>query len=427
MMTDFDADQRMLRRAGILRRRWRWILAGAGICAATALIVSLFLPKVYRATSYLLVSGSKIGSATNDQPLQQAALLPTFVPLVDNDALISQTLHKFQLDLPPHNLTVDRFRRRNYLDVEIPKSTRLLELRVEFPDAGLAAAIVNDIAERAVAFNDRMNATDTLATQEFLKKQLAEANDRLRETVEQRLKVQQEARIDDREKNLSILLGEKDRISARLEQMQLDVVQDDSRSQSLQQALTGEPRIIKLTKSVTADAYLQKRADQLDPTGPPLSMTEESLNITREEIERNLVGAKANIASGRAGIQAATERLGKVNEETVSLLTQLTNFRIEIDRTDRDYALASDAVKNATRLFQEASVTVNSKTQDMKQISPALVPERPVHPTIFLNMVLGFLLGAFAAGGSILVLENYRELSRPHPLTLEEMERVEAR
>jgi uncharacterized protein involved in exopolysaccharide biosynthesis len=60
----------------------------------------------------------------------------------------------------------------------------------------------------------------------------------------------------------------------------------------------------------------------------------------------------------------------------------------------------------------------------MKQISPALVPERPVRPTILLNTMLGFLLGALAAAGFILVLENYRELRQPKSITLEDIERV---
>jgi uncharacterized protein involved in exopolysaccharide biosynthesis len=423
MIVDDGADRRLLNRAGMLPRHWPRIIGGGGVCAAAALVVSLFLPKIYRATTYILVSESKIGTASRDSPWQQTALLPTFVPFVDNDALISQTLQKLRLDRPPYSLTVDRFRRRNYLDVQIPKSTRLLELSVEFPDAQVAAEIVNDIAGRAVAFNDRMNAADTVATQEFLRKQLSEASARLGEAMERRLKVQQEASIDDREKELSILLTEKDRLSSHLVQLQSELAQDESRSQSLQQALIGEPRILQLKKSVTADPFLQRATEKTDPDGPPLSMTEEFLNTTREEIQRSLVGARSNAAAGRAGIQEATEHLQKVNAEISQLAARLALLRSEIDKADRDYSMAGEAVKSATRLFQDASVTVSSKSQDLKHIAPALVPERPVRPTIVLNTILGFLLGAFVVGGITLMLESYRELCRPRPLTLEEMDR----
>jgi len=424
MIMDDDADQRLLRRAGVLQQHWRRNLGGAAACAAAALIVSLFLPKVYRATTYILVSESKIGSGSRDAAWQQTAMLPTFVPFIDNDALISQTLKKYQLDRPPYDLTVGHFRRKNYLDIQIPKSTRLLELSVDFPDARLAADIVNDLAGRAVAFNDQMNATDTEATREFLEKQLAEATAHLREAAERRLKVQQEASIEDHEKDLNILLGEKDRLSLHLGQLQSELAQDESRSQSLQQSLIGEPRVLELKKSVTADPFLQKATDKLDPNGPPLSMTEESLNLTREEIQRNLVGAKANSAAERAGIQEGRERLKKVNGEITQLSARLALLRSEVEKADSDYSLASESVKSATRLYQDASVTVSSKSQDMKQIAPALVPERPIRPTIVLNTILGFLLGAFATGGLTVMLENYRELRRRETLPIEEVEHV---
>jgi uncharacterized protein involved in exopolysaccharide biosynthesis len=427
MMMDEDADQQLIKRAGVLRRRWPWILKGAGACSVTALVVSLFLPKIYRATTYILVSESKISVGSRESPLQQMAMLPTFVPFVDNDALISQALRKFNLDRPPYNLTVDRFRRRHYLDIQIPKSARLLELDVEFPDAKLSAALANDLAEAAVAFNDQMNAADTLATQAFLKKQLEQATDHLAETAARRVKVQEEASLENREKDLAILLANKVTLSTHLEQLRLALPQDESKSQSLQQSLAKEPRLFSLKKSITSDRLLEKTADKLDPNGAPLSMTEESLNTTREEIQRDLVGATASSVAERAGIQAATEQLEKVNAQISELLPRLNLLRSELDKADRDYQLANEAVKNATHLYQESSVTVTSKSQDMKQIAPALAPERPVRPMIIVNTVLGFLVGAAFFAALALMMENLRELRRPRSFDVEEIERASVR
>src|SRR5215475_14956072 len=172
MTIDQECDRRVLGRIHKLRRHWLGILEGAAVCALVALGVSLFSPKIYRATTYLIVSESKIGTGTRETSALQVAMLPTFISFVDNDALISQALKKYGLDEPPYNLTVDRFRRSNFLDVRIPKSTRLLELNIEFPDARLAADLANELARTAVEFNDQLNASDTSATREFLKKQL---------------------------------------------------------------------------------------------------------------------------------------------------------------------------------------------------------------------------------------------------------------
>src|SRR5215510_5260613 len=177
MMIDDELNPQWTRRLKRLSRYWLRILAGASGCALVVLIVSLILPKTYRATTYIMVSESKIGAGTKDSAALQLAMLPTFIPFVDNDELINETIRKFHLDGPPHKLSVDRFRRRNYLDVRIPKSTRLLEVNVEFPDARMAADLANALTHDAIDFNDRMNATDTSATQTFLKKQLDQAID----------------------------------------------------------------------------------------------------------------------------------------------------------------------------------------------------------------------------------------------------------
>ena len=96
---------------------------------------------------------------------------------------------------------------------------------------------------------------------------------------------------------------------------------------------------------------------------------------------------------GRRTLHSDPDRLEQVNKEISRLLTLLTTLRSEIGSVDQDYALAAEAVKNGSREYQSASVTVNSKSQDMKQIAPALVPERPVRPKILPNTIAGFLLG----------------------------------
>jgi uncharacterized protein involved in exopolysaccharide biosynthesis len=412
MMIDDELNPQFMKRLKRLRRYWPRIFAGACVCALVVLIVSLVLPKTYRATTYIMVSESKIGAGSRDSAALQLAMLPTFIPFVDNDALIDDTIRKFHLDSPPHNLSVDRFRRRNYLDVRIPKSTRLLEINVEFPDARMAADLANALTHGAVDFNDRMNATDTSATQTFLKKHLDQAIDALTLAAARRVKVREDARIEDRERDLQILLTEKNELTSRLGDLRMDLAQDESRSTSLKQALANEPSTILLKKSITADRFLEAAAEKLNPDKAPLAMTEESPNRAREEIQRDFVGATVSIAAESAAMQTATARLKRVNEDISQLVTRLVTLRSNIDRAEQDYALASEAVKNASHEYQTASITVSSKSQDMKQIAPALVPERPVRPSILLNTMVGFLMGIFVFACVALVIENRHELHR---------------
>src|SRR5438876_5747695 len=90
-MMDDELNQQFTRRLKKLRGHWLHILEAACGCALVALIVSLFLPKIYRATTYVLVSESKIGAASKDTAALQLVTLPTFTPFVDNDASITES------------------------------------------------------------------------------------------------------------------------------------------------------------------------------------------------------------------------------------------------------------------------------------------------------------------------------------------------
>jgi len=395
---------------GQLYRHWLWILAGGCACAVGALIVSLSLPNIYRATTYLLISESKIGESARDTNLQQMAMLPTFIPFVDNDALIDASLKKLKLDQPPYNLTLDVFRRKDYLDVRTPKSTRLLELNIEFPDARLAADLANEMAQGAVEYNQKLNVSDTVATQEFLRKQLDGALEAQTDAAGERLKALDEARIEDREKELSILLAEKDRLSTQLQQLRLDLVQNQGRMRSLEKALADEPELISLKRIVTSDRFVELAAAKTFPDGTPLVVTEESVNKVREEMRQTFVSASVNSAAQAAGIAAATARLNQVNKEITELISRITALRSNIEGAGQAYLLAVETTKTASRDYQAASVTVSSKSQDMKQIAPALIPQRPVRPRILINTVMGFLLGILLFGGWFIAIQSYREV-----------------
>lgn len=426
MIIHHRANDRPPTRRSLLHRNWPWVLAGGCACAAGALIVSLFLPNMYRATTYLLISESRIGEAVKDTNLQQMAMLPTFIPFVDNDALIDESLKKLKLDQAPYSLSVDRFRRKNYLDVRAPRSTRLLELSIEFPDAKLAAALANELAQGAVQYNERLNATDTDATQKFLSKQLDRVLESQGVAARDRIATNEQARIEDREKELSILLTEKEKLSTQMQQLRLDLAQNQGRIASLERVLKDEPQVIALKKSVTSDRFVEASAAKVFPDGTPLQVTEESINRVGEEMRQEFLSATAAAAAQAAGLDSGTRRLQELNKDIADLIGRITVQRSNVEEANQTYRLAVEATKNASQQYQTASVTVSSKSQDIKQIAPALVPERPIRPRILINTVMGFLLGVLLFGVSAVGIRNYRENYAQKALEPEPVDIVEA-
>src|SRR5512132_2455484 len=117
-----------------LRKRFRLIVLCTLTAALGAGLLSFWQAKLYRATTYLLLAESKLADldskATN---FVYYELLRTYETLINNDYLVSKTIQQFELQKAPYELSVDSFRRRGVLRVELSKNTRLFEVTVEFP------------------------------------------------------------------------------------------------------------------------------------------------------------------------------------------------------------------------------------------------------------------------------------------------------
>ncbi len=422
LMMEREADRNFARRLGKLRRHRRWIFVGTGLCALAAMVLSHFLPKIYRATTYVLVSESKIATAPEAQagrevllsyvPLSwQMWLLPTYLPFIDNDTLISEVIKNFHLDRAPYRLTPRRFRESGYLVVKNPKSTRLIEIQVEFPDPRLVSDIANFLAQRAMEFNNELNASDTLATQKVLKQRLDEAASHLAERESKRLQVREKAEIENKEQELSILLDQKKQASMQLETIRLSLAQNESRAKFLEEALRGQRQSPELRKNTGPDHFAERTTDQQDLSAQGSSAaTQAILNTTREAARSQFVNSSADVTAERAGLQAATTTLAQINSEISHLLAQVTKSRSEIEGVDRDYNLAREAYESANRDYRNASVTVSEKSVNLRQVAPALVPERPVRPRILFNVLLAALLGFILLSGAAMAVESFREM-----------------
>jgi len=423
-MMDHDADYNFSRRIEAVHRHRKWIVAGTLLSCLTALVVSLFMAKIYQATTYILVSESKI-EASSQNSMWQYSLIRTYVPFVDSDALIGQAIRDLHLDQPPYDLTVDSFRRHRYLDVDIPKGTRLLEIDVEFPDARMAANLANYLAQNAADFNNQLTLKETQTTQAFLKQRMDQAARHLAEVEAERLTVKEGAEIEDKEKEVSILLEEKAQVSDQLEQFKMAEAQREAEAKSLGEQLAKEPEIFSLKKSVTSDPFVQHAVEQTrGNTNGSLAVTEESINTVHEHIQQQYADAMSMARSGEAGARASEVALAGFDSKIGRLLKQNTVRQSAIERVDREYAIAKDDFESANRSYQNASVAVTEQSQDLKQLAPAIPQERPVSPNIILNVVLAGVLSCALLSMGALTWESFRAMKWRRANSIEQAEEL---
>ena len=390
-----------------------------------ALVVSWTSPKIYRATTYVLVSESKVHPDVS-RPDWDYTFLPTYIQFVDNDALAMETVKHFHLDGAPYHLTPHRFLRGS-VDTQVVKNSRLLQIDVDFPDAQLAAELANYLAKGAAELNARINDVDTVNTQTFLKRRLDEASAHLAEARAKSLDVQRRAHLEDRERQLKILLDEKEVVSRQVEDLRSAAAQSKQKSASLAESLSAEPRTVQLKKSIVSDRFLERAAQSLPADKQDLlSATEETSNPIRQELAQELAESNAGAAADQAGLDVVVARLSQIDAETAGLTAELAQLRSAVDESEENAKLAREGYEIATRDYLNASVTVTARSEDLKPVSPATIPEQPIRPRILLNTIAAGLLGLVVSAGLALAVDNAR-CTEPERLRIVEREAASGR
>jgi uncharacterized protein involved in exopolysaccharide biosynthesis len=178
-----DLDRGILPAFDRLRARWRVVALACGTAVGLTLIVSLVLPKKYTAISRIVVeppAGSDTRVSTAVSPIYLESLR-SYELFASSDNLFLQAVQRF--GLRQGSEPIDRLK-KDVLRAEMPRNTKILEIRATLRDPKTAHALALYIAEETVKLN---RAVSREADQELTgeaEKQLVEARARM-EKIEQ--------------------------------------------------------------------------------------------------------------------------------------------------------------------------------------------------------------------------------------------------
>jgi len=353
-----------------LRKRFRLIVLCTLMAALGAGVLSFWQDRLYRATTYLLLAESKLADVESKTTnFVYYELLRSYETLINNDYLVSKTIQKFELQKPPYELSVDSFRRRGVLQVELSKNTRLLEVTVEFPNARLAAEICNYFVNQAVAFNEELNSRDAEKARLFLKEQLDHAGQSMELAQKRLLEFNQSSTVEGLRESVRSLLAAKSGNETELAALQLELTRNAAKRESL--------------------------AASSGTSGDPESAVRFRIVEMQSEI---------------AGIKASVEALRKVLETNKQALARLEREKALKENTQQqlldEYDLARENYDTLSKKYQDASINVGARSTDLKMITPAVVPERPFKPRIVLNIILAAGFGLLLSVGLSFLLHN---------------------
>ncbi len=331
------------------RQRWRAAAIICGSAVATALALSLLLPKEYTATASMIIeppaaSDPRISTAVSPVYLES---LKTYEQFASSDSLFARACDKFHLLSGPNSPAIESFKRR-VLRVNKPKDTKILQIAVTLGDPRQAQRLVQFLAEETANLN---RAVDRASESEMVEQARSQAS---RASVE--LTQAQSALAAAGSGQESLLQAE---LSA------LSKLESDVRGQLVEAnglIAEYEARESALSKSAASSSESSMLGQELAAERARAA----SLTASHESITRDLLAKSAALAQAKARRESAEGRV----------------------RT------AQTAYETAAKRVMEIEGLVGTRAEQLRIIDPGIVPQRPSFPNIPLNCAAALLVGA---------------------------------
>lgn len=310
-----------------LARRWKSFVITPLVAVAVASLISLALPKKYDATVTLLIqpgaSDPRFPQALNQVYLEY---LHSYEQMVQSNELLARVIQEFHLDL-----TVDSFR-SGVLDVQMPRLSKLLNIRVRWSDPQKAHEIALFLAKEVVRNSETLRDADADRNAQQAQAEVQKARSRLDEAASKIL----EFRLRTHEEELT-----------RAVQVGMD-----TKSEYEKQLAASQIFIVELEGGALASEKAKQAA----------------LRKALAELETTLARREAELMKAQAG------------------------FGI----LEQNYNAAQDALKQATARANDTRNAAAFRSEQLQIADPGIVPQRPSSPHYLFNALLALALGLLA-------------------------------
>lgn len=338
MPEPFDAYQYL----DHLRSRWRLFAIASGVAVALAFGLTLLESKQYTAVTRIVIDppaamDPRAGLAVSPIYFES---LRTYEHFASNDSLFERALDRFDLRKSEPGRSIEAWKKR-VLRVEMPRSTKILEIRVTLPDPQKAHALARFLADETVKLNQSAN---------------LEGDRELTQGADRELTQAREER--DRARAAYIALAQAQPVEALESAVQSLKSRRFAVERDLLDAETIVAEMAEREKLATAADTSVKRDAQLARTRVTHLLAE------RKSIESDIAKSAALLASRTALQEQARARL-------------------------KTAEAACDALEARLR---DARGAAGHRGERLRLIDPGVVPERPSSPNRPLNLMLAFLV-----------------------------------
>ncbi|MBA5637131.1 chain length determinant protein EpsF [Duganella sp. LX20W] len=400
----------------ILRARMRIILVTFFVTVVATVLVSLFLPKTYTATSTVVMNTKGTDPLTGMTLPGQ--LLPgymaTQVDIISSKNVALRVVDQLKLAQSP--AVLEEFNRategkgsvRDWLadlllrklDVAPARESSVVDIIFKGADPQFVAAVANAFAEEYQRVSIQLKVDPLKKASSYFDEQMKTLRDNL-ETAQSRLsKYQQEHGIVSVDNRLDVETNRLNDLSAQLVAAQGQVMEAQSRQRMAHSDGAESPDVasnaliqnLKINLG-NAEAKLAEVAQRLDRNHPQYQSAKAEVEKLQRDLNTQLALTSQSVGNNARILQQREAAIREAFTEQRAKLLELNRGRDELNVLSKDVESAQRAYDVTAQRFAQTKIESSSETSDVMILNPAVPPVDASSPKIALNIALSVVLG----------------------------------
>lgn len=425
----------------VLKNRWKEVFLVFMLVLVISLVVTLLMPPSFRATSKFQIKRPRpvMGIGTGEDVVASSNMTDNYIPmqyLVLTSSEVLKVVSK-KLNLAAEWGMTDELAATNLagmIKVSPLRATDLVDVIVSGPDPKLVQNIAkavpeaykqdremreNRLVETAIrSLQDVLREQEDIVNDKMmaLKKLIAE-NDYLPSTMyrsgDNRVMTGAMEDEDFRNSKAQLMKFEKDEQELAAYVAEIQRLPDDklmdyvTNSDLLNAEILAADSLRK-----TYQEYMEKdkeretlKSQNLGPKHPKMVALQETANILKEKLNKELVGLRSSLKSKLEMVAASRMKWEKIVAQKEEDLRHHVMKMPVYEQTSREYDTALDQLKTLDARYKDEIARLRVPRESIEMYDNPLLPSAPYKPDVTLNLAVGAVAGLLLGMGLALLLE----------------------
>ena len=426
----------------ILRARYKIALFAFFVTVSTALVVSLVLPKSYKATAAVIANYKGMdpvtGLALSPQLMPGYMATQTDIITSKNVALkVVDNLHlaegpdvqkRFMLATKGEGNIRDWLADLllSKLDAVPSKTSSVININFEGSNPQFAATIANAFADAYIEKNIQLKVEPSQKAASYFTVQIKTLRDDL-DTAQKKLsKYQQDNGIVSVDGRLDVENARLNELSSQLVLAQSQAMEAESRERNASGNANESPDVVSnplvqnlKTSLATAEAKFADTSEKYDKNHPQYIAAKAEIDKLRSELNNQIHNTSTSVASNARILKQREAEIRSALDAQKNKVLELNRTRDELSALTREVDTAQHAYDAATQRFTQNNFEGQSNQSDISILNSAVPPLKPSSPKILLNMIVAVFLGALLGITFALIAEMLdRKVRSPEDIEL---------